>query len=270
MAKWHYDVTGAEPIQRDQRVYSASTAIAIESVMAAQPVATAEQAGVAMLATPAQLDNIIGVTNEALTAANALSVVATGVDKYAKLIINPFAVWLCKYSQAAADDVPTTAADTTGKTLTITQVTDHFRCWAYITNVGGTTGGYGNLFQVGAVTGTTVLTAATDYDNNLSGVISGDTVIVLMAPYFADVAGGSCDLATNCVDVAGYNADAAAGAGTVLENYIASASRPMEPLVCARHSGYNYKSEAPQFYADIMFPEHLLATGGTTCTRVIN
>jgi len=269
MAKWHYDVTGAEPIIRDTRVYSASTAIAKESVMAMQPIATAEQNGAAMLATPAQLDNIVGVTNEALTAAEALSVVAEGVDKYCKLIINPFAVWLCKYSQAAADDVPITTADSTGKSCTITQVTDHERCWTYITNVGGTTGGYGNLFQIGAST-TTSVTAATSYDDNLKSNIIGDTVIVLIAPYSADVAGGSVDMATNCIDVAGYNADAAAGAGTILENYITSASRPMEPLVCARHSGYNYASEAPQFYADVMYPEHLLATGGTTCNRVIN
>jgi len=270
MAKFHYDVTGAEPIVRDQRVYSAATDIAIESVMAMQPVGTAEQAGVAMLATPAQLDNIVGVTNEALTAANALSVVATGVDKYCKIIINPFAAYLCKYSEAAADDVPATAADADGKSLTITQVTDHERGWAYITDTGGTTGGFGNLFQIGAVTGTTVVTAATDYDDNLSGNIAGDTAIVLIPPYSADVAGGSVDLATNAVDVAGYNADAAAGAAIVLENYITSASRPMEPLVCSRHSGYNYASEDPHFYADVMFSETLLGQGGTTCTRIIN
>jgi len=270
MAKWHYDVTGAEAIIRDTRVYSASTAIAIESVMAMQPIGTEEQNGVAMLATPAQLDNIVGVTNEALTAAEALSVVAEGVDKYAKLIINPYAVYLCKYSQAAADDVPLTAADASGKTLTITQVTDHERCWTYITDTGGTTGGYGNLFQIGAVTGTTVVTAATSYDDNLDGNITGDTAIVLIAPYSADVAGGSVDLATNAVDVAGYNADAAAGAAVVLENYITSKTRPMEPLVCAKHSGYNYSSEAPQFYADVMFSETLLGQGGTTCTRIIN
>jgi hypothetical protein len=270
MATYHYDVTGAEAIVRDTRVYN-SGALTIGTVMAAGPIATAENGGAAIVASAAILKNIIGVLNESMTAAECLSVVATGVDKYAKLIINPFAVYLCKYSTAAADDVPITGGgDATGKSVTITQVTDHNRCWAYITSTAGTTGGFGNLFQVGAITGTTVLTAATGYDDNLSANIATDTVIVLMAPYMADVAGGSCNMASNVIDVSGYTATPATGAGVVLENYIASKSRPMEPLVCARHSGYNYAVENPSFYADVMFPENLLASGGTVCNRVIN
>lgn len=267
--KWHYDVTGAEPILRDLRVYNVGT-LSAGTAMMYGPVATVENGGVAIITDIAQCENIIGVLQEDLTAAQALSVVATGVDKYAKLIINPFAIWLAKYSQLAADDVPTTAADSTGKTLTVTQVANHERSWAYVTNVASSVGGYGNLFQVGAQTGTTVLTAATDYDNNLSGVLSGDTVIVLPAPYSADVAGGGINLATGACNLSGYTASAGAGAIVILENYIESKSRPMEPLVCARHSGYNYKNEAPQFYGDVFFPEHMLATGGSVNTRLIN
>ena len=262
--KWHYDVNGAEPIIRDIRMYDAGTIYRGQAVCAG-PVATAANQGGAISADADVLSNIIGVCQEDVVAA---SVTATGVDVYGKVIINPGAIYLAKYSQAAADDVPLTAADATGKTLTVTQVADHEGCWAYITNVGGTTGGYGNLIKVGATTGTTVLTAATDYDDDLLGNAIGDTAIVLIAPYSADVAGGSVDLATNCIDVAGYNADAAAGAAIVLENYITSASRPMEPLR-SDHSGKNYASEAPQFYADIHFSEHLLNCGGVVNTRVI-
>lgn len=267
--QWHYDVTGAEPILRDIRVYNVG-ALNKGTVMASGPVATAENCGAAIKANAAVLSNIIGVLNEDLTAAQALSVVATGVDKYGKLIINPFAVYLAKYSKLAADDLAITAADATGKTITAAAfVTDHERSWAYITNVGGTANGFGNLFQVGAVTGTTVLTAATSFDDNLAGNAIGDTVIVTHADYGADVAGGSVNLATNCEDLQGYTGAAAAGAGMVLDVYISSKNRPMEPLVCARHSGSNYKNEDPDFYGDVMFSEHLLAAGGVVNTRVI-
>jgi hypothetical protein len=269
MATFHYDVSGAEPIVRDIRVYSAS-ALYIGQVMASGAVATAENTGAAISADADVLSNIIGVMNEDLTAANATSVVATGVDKYGKLIINPCAVWLCKYSTAAADDIALTAADATGKTATVAaKVTDHERGWVYITDTGGTTGGFGNLFQIGASTGTTVETAATSYDDYLKANIIGDTIITLHAPYGADVAGGSVDMATNVIDVSGHDASASAGAAVVLENYIKSKSRPMEPLVCSKHSGINYKGEDPDFYADVYFVEHLLLAGGVVNNRVI-
>ena len=269
--KWHYDVTGAEPIVRDIRVYN-SGALTRGTAMAYGPVATAENTGSAIIADADVLSNIMGVLQEDLTAAEALSVVATGVDKYAKLIINPMAVWLAKYSTAAADDVPLTAADATGKTITVTQVADHERCWAYITSTGGTTGGFGNLFQVGGTTTTTVLTAATSYDDNLKANAINDTAIVLHAPYSADVAGGSVNLssaATTGSLLQGHTASAGAGAALVIENYIKSKSRPLEMLACAKHSGENYAGEAPEFYGDVMFSEHLLACGGGVNNRVI-
>jgi len=263
--KYHYDVNGAEAIVRDIRVYDAGD-LTIGQAVCSGPVATAANAGGAITADPVVLSNIIGVMNETVTAA---SVTATGVDVYGKVIINPGAVYLAKYSQLAADDVPLTAADTTGKTLTVTQVTDHEGGWAYITSVGGTTGGYGNLSKIGAVTGTTVLTSATSYDDSLEGNLVGDTAIVIIPPFNADVAGGSVDLAADSINVAGYNASAGAGAAIILDNYIESSTRPMEMLRSAM-SGYNYAAEAPQFYGDLMFSEHLLNCGGVVNTRVIN
>ena len=268
--QWHYDVTGAEIILRDTRVYN-SGALNKGTAMCSGPVATVENGGAAIAADADVLSNIIGVLNEDLTAAQALSVVATGVDKYAKLIINPFAVYLAKYSILAADDVPLTGADATGKTVTVTQVANHERSWVYITKTSPTTtGGLGNLFQVGAQTGTTVLTAATSYDDNLNGNSIGDTAIVLHGDYAADVAGGSVNLAANSEDLQGYTATPAAGSTIVLQTFIQSSRRPMEPLVCSRHSGINYKVEDPSFYGDVMFSEHLLACGGVVNTRVIN
>jgi hypothetical protein len=271
--RWHYDMCGAEPIIRDVRVYN-SGALSRGTAMCSGPVATAENGGAAIIADPDVLSNIIGVLQEDLTTAQTLGVVATGVDKYGKLIINPFAVWLGEYSQHADDDVVNSVADSTGKAVTITQVTDHNRAWAYITDAGATTGGFGNLFQVGAITNTTVLTAATSYDDYLLGNTTSDTVIVLIPPFSADVAGGSVNLSAAAGGYASrtiepYNASAAAGAAVVLENYIESPKRSMTPLVCAEHSGKNYKAEDPTFYADIMFSEHVLGANGPNA-RVIN
>ena len=266
--QFHYDVSAAEPIIRDTRIYDAGSDISIGTAMCHGPVATAENCGAAIMADPDVMSNIIGVMNESVTAANALSVVAAGTDKYGKIIINPLAVWLAKVSQLAADD--TVTSTTTGDTLTGTCVTDHERGWAYVTNVGdGSNGGYGNLFQIGASTSTTAIVAATTTAaSNLRATSTSDTFIVLPPPYSADVAGGGLDLADNVIDLSGY-AGTGAGAIVPLENYIMSNSRPLEVLVAAKHSGFNFRDEAPQFYVDIMFPEHLLL-GGKVNDRVID
>jgi len=270
--QWHYDVTGAEPIIRDIRVYNVGALVA-GTAMCAGPVGTAENGGCAIVADGNVLTNIIGVLQEPLTAAECLGVVATGVDKYAKIIINPMAVWLGLYSQHADDDEANTSADSTGKTITMTAVGSHERGWAYITDAGSTTGGFGNLFQIGASTSTTSITAATSYDDYLLGNSTSDTFIVLPAPWYWDVATGGVELseATGQVamQIAGYETTAAAGSGLILENYIQSKVRALQPLNCAQHSGKNYANEDPDLLGDIIFCEHLLCAGGNTAARTI-
>ncbi len=269
--RWHYDVTGAEPIIRDIRVYNVG-ALESGTAMCAGPVATDENGGCAIVADGNVLTNIIGVLQEPLTAAQALGVVATGVDKYAKLIINPFAVWLGKYSFHADDDEVTTTA--TPKVLTQTMVDSHERGWAYVTSTGSSAGGFGNLFQIGASSTTTAITAATSYDDYMTATLANtDTFIVLPAPFYWDVATGGVELSEatgiNAMQIAGYETTAAAGSGLILENYIQSKARSLEPLVCAKHSGNNYATENPDFFGDIMFCEHLLCAGGNTAARTI-
>jgi hypothetical protein len=270
--QWHYDVTGAEPIIRDYRVYN-SGALQRGTAMASGAIATAENTGAAIVAAGAVLSNIVGVLQEDKTAAACLSVVATGVDFYAKMIINPFAVWLGQYSTSSSDQVTNTSASATGYVFTATQVAHHERSWVYITNTGSSTGGFGNLFQVGAATSTTSLTAATTYAGTLKANTTSDTAIVLIAPFSADVAGGSVNLSTqtgrNARQIQGYTTSASAGSAVVLENYIVSPTRALEPLVAAQHSGVNLAGENPSFFADIMFSEHLFACGGVVNTRVI-
>jgi len=269
--RWHYDINGAEPIIRDIRVYN-SGALLKGTVMCAGPVSTGNNDGCMIVADSNVLSNIIGVLQEDLSAANCLGVIATGVDFYGKCIINPGAIWLGKYSEHADDDNENTVASATGVLLTATMVTNHYRSWAYITDTGSSTGGFGNLFQVGAISGTASITAATSFAANMAASTTSDTFIVMPAPYGADTAGYGFDLseATGQISMQlqGYSGTGT-GAMMLIENYITSSLRPLEPLVTAQHSGNNYKGEDPKFYGDVWFPEHLHATGGTACDRVI-
>ena len=267
--RWHYDVSGAEPIIRDIPVYAAA-AIARDSAMCSGAVATGVLDGRSTPAAAAVTSNIIGVIQEDVTAANALAVLATGVETYAKHIINPLAVWFTRYSQLTADQNTVTTADATGASVTAadTGIANQFGFWVYITNLANsTTGGYGNLFCVGAVTGTTVLTAVTLNVTGLVGNITGDRFIAMYARYGATAVGGAINLSANCVDIQGAIATDGTGSMIVLENYIKQVNGPQEPLVIKQHTGKNYKN--CQFYADMMFMEHLLCSGAVVNNRVI-
>lgn len=263
--RYHYDMYGKEAVLRDIPVYAAS-ALAIGTVMSSGPVATAVNPGRAIRPVATVLNNIIGVLNEDVSAANALAVAATGFETYAKIIINPGAVYLAEYDTTGTT-ILLSAADATGKSITSldTGVADQEGGWAYVLT--GT--GLGNLFCIGASVAATGLTAVTDYDDNLEANAIADTAIVLKARYSSTATGGDVDLNTACTKVIPY---AGTGAATVLENYIESRVRPLEPLVISRHSGINYASEAAmglKFHADLYFTEHLLGSGGTVCTRPI-
>ena len=268
--RWSYDVTGAEPILRDIPVYN-SGAITRGTAMCSGPVATEVNNGRAIIASPTALKNIIGVIQEDVTAANALAVLATGFETYAKHIINPFAVWRAFYATSTSDQVIITTASTTGTSVTAADTGDAYETgsWVYITNSGGTTGGYGNLFCAGASTSTTALTATSTYTAGLIGNVVGDYFIIMHPRYGATVVGGSVSLDSTSMYVQGLIASGNTGQAIVLENYISSTTRAPQPLNIATHSGINYASEAPAFSADLMFSSHLLCNGGTTNTRPI-
>ena len=259
--RWHYDVTSAEPIIRDIPVYSTG-ALTSGQPMYSGAVATGEFNGRSTPAGYNTLVRIIGVLQESVTAANALAVLATGFETYAKHIINPFAVWLAEYSQTTTDTIILTGADATGKTITTGDFgTDHADgTWEYICNT-GTKVGTGNLFCTGAVTSTTVHTAVTDYDDNLAGNGIGDYTLSMHARYGATVAGGTVNLsAADLTKIAGHLATEATGAAMVIENYIEGNGIPMQPLVIKAHSGNNYKGDSPRFYGDVVFQNHILGS----------
>ena len=267
--RWHYDVTSAEPIIRDIPVYSTG------ALLAGQPMCSGAVATDVFnsRSTPAAYNtllDIIGVLQEPVTAANALAVVLTGYEKYAKHIINPFAVWLAEYSQTTADTVILTGADSDGSTITTgDNGTDHETgCWDYITKEGVGTG-YGNLFCVGAVTTTTVHTCVTDYDDYMNANATGDYVLCMHQRYGAVATGGSVNLsAADLTKIAGHIATDSGGDAMIIENYIQGNGIPMQPLVISQHSGKNYKGDVPKFYGDLVFHNHLLGNANVS-TRAI-
>ena len=258
-----YDLVQAEPVIKDMRVYHTS-AITRGMVATHGIAATAEMQGCATPAVAATASNTLGTFEEEISAADALSVVATGVDFYGKVMINPFAIYRAKYSQLAADDTPTST--TTQKILTGTSVTDHERGWAYVTDVGSSTDGFGNLFQIGASTSTTAIVAATDFDDNMVATSNSDTFIVMPAPFSADVIGYGCNLAANISDIRGY-AGTGGAAIMVLENYIDNRAYAMQALRASVHSGRNFATDAAQFYADVYLADSVFLSAAA---RVIS
>ena len=274
--KWHYDlITGGEPILRDYVVGNTSDILKGAVVAREGGVDTALNRFCLQNADADVLDCIVGVTNEFYDysvhysglsgTTNAATAAQTGVSNYIKVIINPLAVWLAEWSLHADDDYANTVASATGKVVTVTATTDREGDWCYVTNNGSTTGGAGNLFQIGASTDTTSVTACTSYDDYLAGTNTSDTVIFLNAPWTATAAGGSIDLSA-ATTVAGTqlkgNPETGAGALVVLQNYIKDKATPMEPLKVERNSGRNYDADTAHLYADAFLMEHMLLGNG--------
>ena len=269
--RFSYDLAQAEPIIRDYPVYdSSATALLLGMAMSLEgAITTAANRMFLQKSNPAVMDNFVGVLNETGLDASS-SAAATGVTIYGKIIINPLAVYRCEYSQHADDDGDNGTADSTGKTVTITTTTDREGDWVYITGT-ATTGGAGNLAQIGASTGTTAVVAVTSYDDNLKGNLTTDKVIFITSPFSALVAGGGLDLSAVTARY-GTMIKGAATVGTgqivVLQNYIETSSTGPAPLNVQVHSGNNYPYATTKLYADIHFSDHLLLGAGLA-NRVI-
>lgn len=269
-----YDLTQAEPIVRDVVVGGTSDILYGAVVARDGAITTALNRFCVQNATATVIDDVVGVANEfydysvhlSSTGANAATAAATGVSNYIKIIINPMAIWMAEYSQHADDDTVNTSADSTGKVITATFTTDREGDWCYITDVGSTTGGAGNLFMIGASTSTTSVTACTTYDDWLKGSNTSDTFIVISRPFQPLVAGGSLDLSAAADPWTGTSIKGVPASGTgailVLENYIQDKATPIEPLRVERHSGHNFHAGTVRLFADIQLMDHLMLGGG--------
>ena len=279
--KYHYDLARAEPIIRDYVVGGTSDILKGAPVGREGTITTDDNRFGLQNADGDVLDAVIGVTNElydydahysGLTGTTVSGTEpSTGVSNYIKVIINPMAVWITEYSQNATDDTVNTAASSTGKDVTATFTTDREGDWVYVTDVGSTAGGAGNLFQIGLSNSTTSVTAASGYDDNMAGTNTSDTFIVLEKEFCGDAAGGSIDLSevSTILGTQIWGTPATgAGAAIVLANYIKDKNTPMEPLKVERNSGQTYDAATAHLYGDLYFLEHLLLGSGGTFPTV--
>ena len=209
MAKWSYDITGAEIILRDVPVYDAATIVDGEFIMlgTADPDA-ATDCGISFVtgynATPAnQCIDALGICKETVTTASSPSVAtaysaATG-PCYAKAIINPFAVYSVEQSLAAADDVAITS--TAAATLTVAGLQDDIDgCFVYFPI--SATGVKGSLrLLTAAAAGSATMDSAL-----VANGTGADTIVLISAPnkyslpLIADgtkVGSGACDTTYN-------------------------------------------------------------------------
>ena len=276
MAKFHYDITGAEPIVRDCPVYDAATLVKGEFVIKD---ATNAADNHRLITGAASLVDAVGIMNETLaltdsadygdfvttaktTTADAISSVAaggattaySGGNRYGKVIINPFAVYLTEYSQAAADDVALTQAWST-TTLTIGSLEDNWDGgWVLGANQSATSNFEGQLRHVTAA-------AAGSCTLNAAPTVAGttDDMIIKILPVnkiLLDLNAGATAIASNAA-VDTFTA-------VIVENYITSPNKPLEPLRSGAHA-YDISASAISLnlgssvkaYADVLLYDHL-------------
>lgn len=276
--RFNYDLTQAEPIIRDLPV--CASADILEGAVVGRDGAISTELlnfGVTNVAA-AVIDDVIGVAQEFYDFSEhinnigtaATTAAGTGVTNYMKVCINPLAVWLAEWSQHADNDVVNTAAQVAGVgsvTGTFTSPGDDVEGdWVYISNKGSTTGGAGNLYQIGSAS-TTVWTPCSTWVSGLKAITTSDTYIKLVRPYGASVAGGSINLAANTAelgtallgnDIVGDDT----GAIMILQNYVKDKATPMEPLRVERHSGRNFDAATCKLYGDAFLLDHLCLGGG--------
>ena len=254
--RFSYDLAQASPVIKDMLVYDAGAMTAGEAVSAGAVAATNGVGGVISADVDTLID-MVGVLVEA--PANSVSVVTTGVNYYAKGIINPLAVYRAEYDTTNAGT--NTAADSTGHDITDTGI-DAYQSggWTYV-NGPTTDTGYGNLMRVGAATSTTALLGVTgaDYDDELKATTTSSTYILIRRLFQGGVTLGCIDLYTGAAKIDG-SIDST-GDAIALENYINHKRFGMEPLRTSKHSGKNVQGAT--FYSDIYFTDHLLRGAST-------
>ncbi len=269
MAKFHYDLTGAEIIYRDVPMYDAALIDQGEFIMLAATVDTDNEFITGYTGSSAEMVDGLGISNEHIvttsladygdhvtTAATSTtpaisSIAATPAtgNRYGKAIINPFAVYLTEYSQAAADDIALTQAwSTTTLTLTSLEADTSAASWILGGSASVTSGFAGQLRYVASSGGDgscVVLTAPT-----VAGTTS-DTVIKILP-----VNSRLTNLTSDSLKLTSAAAAPSGVSLTVLENYITTDAKPLEPLRQQAHNGLNLTGN-PKAYADILIHDHV-------------
>lgn len=269
MAKFHYTLTGEEPIVKDVPVYDAATLVQGEFVMLDPAAATDCRFITGYTSDNTEMLDGLGIMNETLTttskadygdaittaatanpdAAAIGSIAATLAQghKYGKVIINPFAVYLTEYSQAAADDVAFTGAWST-TTLTVTSLEDNIDGgWVYVADASANALARGQLRYLSASASGS---ATTDSAPTVATATSDTFIKILpIAHRLTEMNAAGTGLMT--VAIAGTGV-----ALTIVENYIGGTNIPLESLRAEVHEGVDYGA-GTKFYADVLLNDHL-------------
>jgi len=246
--RFHYDLSGAEPIVRDVPVYDAADMANGELVMlgASDPDSAADM-GVAFVtayasASATEAVDALGIINEDFATAATIDNTPVQGSKYLKAIINPFAVYLAEYSQHADDDVAVTTGGVS-TTVTVTNLEDDIDAgWLYFCLASG--GAQGALRLI-----TAAATGSCTIDSALTTTTSDAFVKILPVNHRLTSLNASAKALLS---------KAAAGSGTmihILENYIEANGIPFKALRYA-DKGKNGLTGV-RVYADIKLIDHV-------------
>lgn len=270
MAKWHYDLTGAEMIIREVQMYDATDINVGEFIMQHATAANKQTFITGYVDSSACMVNGLGISLENITtggtqggmlqtkdpydtAASIATTVATGA-RFGKAIINPFAVYLTEYSQAAADDELVVGAGAAASTtVTITSLEDDIDGgWIYFSYLSGVQSSKGQLRYLAAAAGgsVTTLTAATcTTAENYIKILPSNHELV--------------DLDTTSRYI---TTDAAASPVVclkVVQNYITPNGGALEVLRPKLHDSTVQWDSTTKFYADLVLLDHAYNTVAT-------
>ena len=262
MAKWSYDITGAEIILRDVPVYDAATIAQGEFIMlgTTDPDSTNDEGisfvtGYSATAANCMIDGL-GISLETVTTASPISVASaystTTGPCYAKAIINPFAVYMVEQATDAANDVAITSTSTT--TLTVASLQDDIDgCHVYFPLSAAGVKGSLRLITA-AASGSCTMDSALVADGT-----AADTVVLISAPNKY-----SLPLTADALKVSSGDCQATYNAATnlrILETMI-DRDAGLEVVTPAKFQGLNNLDgvkggNGPRIFYKVMLKDHI-------------
>jgi hypothetical protein len=281
MAKYHYDLCGCEAIIRDVPMYDAALIDNGEFIMqnAANSGANKQEFITGYVDSSACMVNGLGISVEGIntdgsqggasgtgvnynlprlkqfdTQKSIATPTATG-QRWGKAIINPFAVYLTEYSQAAADDETATTNETADTTITMTAIEQAIDGgWIYSTHLSPISTERGQLRYVSAaaVNTLTYLTAAT--------YTAASTTLIKILPINHELV----DLTADGKSIATDLPASPVVALKVVQNYISPGTGfaggkgrgSLDVLRHKLHDSTEVWGSGTRFYADLLITQH--------------
>ena len=253
--KWSYDLCGAEPIIKDMPVYDAAAVAYGELLMMSGGTFTAAAGGHQLVT--AVVDTVgstmavdaVGIcledksTGSTISVDTAISSTVAG-SCYAKVIINPFAVYRASVTTADALSVAS-SANTKEVCVTGIPASAHDGCWLAFTASAGPNYGQVRRIVISATAGTQDLSHVAN-----STITTADKVVIFSPKltYANPLTSDACKICST--SVAGYSATNL----RVVENYIGG--EIMRENVHDA-SGYTNKAGMGKIEQEIMMKDHL-------------